>query len=48
MFQYFSGSNSKQLNYYIIPLLADDKPDADITHVAKSDILNNASYKGIP
>ena len=43
----FSGATSKQLDHYIIPSLADDKPDAFIIHVGTNHILYNASYEDI-
>ena len=47
IFQYFSGANTKQLDYYILPLLVDDKSDAVIIHVGTKDILTNANHEEI-
>ena len=33
VFRSFSGANSKQLDYYIVPNLEDDKPDFVLLHV---------------
>ena len=37
-FKGFSGSNTKQLNYYANPTIADDKPNTVIVHIGSSDI----------
>ena len=39
IFQPFSGSNTNQLDHYILPPLVDDKPDAVIIHEGTNDIL---------
>ena len=37
-FKYFSASNTKQLNYYIAPTLADETPQTVIIHIGSNDI----------
>ena len=46
-FRSFNGANAKQLRYYIIPILIDDKPDAIVIHVGTNDILNHANHEDI-
>ena len=40
---FFSGGNSRQLNFYIISTLIDDKPDVVLLHVGTNNILGNAN-----
>ena len=47
IFQSFSGADTKQLDYYILPPLVDDKPDAVIIHVGTNDTLTNANHEEI-
>ena len=42
-----SGTNTKQLDHYIIPPLVEDRPDAVIIHVGTNDILTNANHEEI-
>ena len=37
-FKYFSGSNTKQLNYYANPTLVDEQPNTVIIHIGSNDI----------
>ena len=37
-FKCFSGSNTKQLNYYANPTLVDDQPNTAIVHIDSNDI----------
>ena len=46
-FRCFSESTSKQSNHYIIPSLADDKPEAAIIHVGTNDVLNKLNHEDI-
>ena len=46
-FRSFSGANAKQLRYYNIPTLFDDKPNAIVIHVSTNDILNHANHEDI-
>ena len=34
----FGGANTKQLDYYVVPLLVDEKPDNVVTHIRSNDI----------
>ena len=36
----FSGSNTKQLNHYILPTLVDESPDIVIIHIGSNDITD--------
>ena len=37
-FKCFSGSNTKQLNYYANPTLVDEQPNTVIVHIGSNDI----------
>ena len=39
-FKCFAGANAKQLDYYSIPMLVEEKPNTTIIHVASNDIKN--------
>ena len=34
----FSGANTNQLDYYVVQLLVDEKPDNVVIHIGSSDI----------
>ena len=34
----FSGANTNQLDYYVVPLLVDEKPDNVVIHIGSNDI----------
>ena len=36
--KFFSGANTNQLDYYIILLLVDEKPDDAVIHIGSDDI----------
>ena len=36
--KYFSGANTNQLDYYVVPLLVDEKPDGGVIHIGSNDI----------
>ena len=36
--KYFSGANTNQLEYYLVPLLVDEKPDNVIIRIGSNDI----------
>ena len=42
-FKCFSGSNTKQLNYYLNPILVDEQPNTVIVHIGSRDI-NRFNY----
>ena len=48
----FSGATINRLDYFITPILEEDRPDILIIHVASNDIthntMNNINAKGIP
>ena len=35
----FSGANTKQWDHYVIPVLADEKPQTIVIHVGSNDII---------
>ena len=37
-FKYFSGVNTKQLNYYIVPTLIDETPQTVVIHIGSNGI----------
>ena len=37
-FEGFSGANTKQLNYYIVPTLVDETPQTVVIHIDSNDI----------
>ena len=37
-FKCFSGTNTKQLDHYVIPVLVDEKPQAAVIHIGSNDI----------
>ena len=45
-FKFFSGANIKQLDYYVVPALADESPDSVITHIGSNDITKS-SYNNV-
>ena len=47
IFRYFSGTNTKQLDHYILPPLVDDKSDAVIIHIGYNDIMTNSNHEEI-
>ena len=40
-FKFFSGANTKQLDYYVVPALADESPDSVIIHIGSNDIAKS-------
>ena len=40
-FKCFSGANTKQLDYYVVPTLADENPDSVIIHIGSNDITKS-------
>ena len=34
----FSGANTNQLDYYVVPVLADEKPSNVVIHIGSNDI----------
>ena len=52
IFQCFRGANTKQLDYYVVPTLVDEKPESLILHIGSNDIAKtnydnvNAEYFG--
>ena len=42
----FSGANTKQLNYYVVPTLVDETPRAVVIHISSNDITK-MNYKTI-
>ena len=47
-FKCFSGSNTKQLNYYANPTLVDEQPNTVIVHIGSNDITKfNYSKVGV-
>ena len=38
IFQCFRGANTKQLDYYVVPTLVDEKPESLILHIGSNDI----------
>ena len=45
-FKCFSGSNTKQLNYYANPALVDEQPNTVIVHIGSNDI-NKFNYSKV-
>ena len=43
-FKCFSGANTKQLNYYVVPTLVDETPQTVVIHIGSNDI-SKAKYK---
>ena len=43
-FKCFSGANTKQLNYYIVPTLVDETPQTIVIHIGSNDITKT-NYK---
>ena len=35
----FSGANTNQLDYYVVPLLVDEKPNKVVIHIGSNDIV---------
>ena len=40
-FKCFSGANTKQLNYYIVPTLVDETPQTVVIHIGSNDITES-------
>ena len=40
-FKCFSGANTKQLDYYIVPTLVDETPQAVVIHIGSNDITES-------
>ena len=40
-YKYFCGANTKQLDYYVVPTLADEIPDSVIIHIGSNDITKS-------
>ena len=40
-FKCFSGANIKQLDYYIVPMLVDETPQAVVIHIGSNDITDS-------
>ena len=40
-FKCFSGTNTKQLDYYVVPTLADENPDSVIINIGSNDITTS-------
>ena len=40
-FKRFPGAHTKQLDYYSIPMLVDEKPNTTITHLGSNDIIKS-------
>ena len=38
-FKCFNGANTKQWDHYVIPVLADEKPQTIVIHVGSNDII---------
>ena len=38
IFKCFRGANTKQLHYYVVPTLVDEKPESIILHIGSNDI----------
>ena len=36
--KFFSGENTNQLDYYVVPMLADEKSDNVVIHIGSNDI----------
>ena len=36
--KYLSGANTNQLDYYVFPMLVDEKPDNVVIHIGSNDI----------
>ena len=45
-FKCFSGANTKQVNYYIVPTLVDETPQTVVIHVDSNDITRT-NYKTV-
>ena len=46
-FKFFSGANTKQLNYYIVPTLVDETPQTVIIHIGSNDLAQGIIYIGL-
>ena len=40
-FKCFSGANTKQLDYYVVPTLVDEIPQTVVIHISSSDMTEN-------
>ena len=40
-FKYFSGTNTKQLDYYIVSTLVDETPQTVVIHIGSNDIMES-------
>ena len=40
-FKCFSGANTKQFGYYIVPTLVDETPQAVVIHIGSNDITES-------
>ena len=45
-FKCFSGANTKQINYYIVPILVDKTPQTVVIHIGSNDITRT-NYKTV-
>ena len=44
-FKYLSGGNTKQLDYYIVPTLVDETPQAVVIRIGSNDITESKSNR---
>ena len=40
-FKCFSGANTKQLDFYVVPTLVDEMPQTVVIHISSSDMTEN-------